>query len=813
MLPDDALVPVPVGLVLDPARVAIDVVEFEAALGRGDLAGAIDLYRGPFLDGVVLAGAGAVEFERWAEEERAVLARSHRDALRTLAITARDVGDHTAGVRWAQAWATADPLAAPAAAALVGALVAAGDVSGAVRACRAHQVLVRAELGVEPDPSVAAALEPARSAVPLYKAGDGSRMLEPPCAPAEAFADSLPTPRATPAVGPYVGMPAPTISAEVDASPRTTAPVPAPSARERSPRWRADRTRGVVIGTAGVLFGAVLASAWAAGWQDDAADAGERSVVVAPFTNETGDTALAPLGRVTADWVAHGLGTSGIAEVVPTSATFAVARHVDSVSARQGVDRVRLFATESGARLVVSGRIYRVADSVQFRAQISDGRNGRLLRALEPVTAAADAPMPGVDRLRQRVLGALAPLLDERLAAWASRAGAPPSYAVYREFTEGIRFFTQADCRSALPHFVRAQAADTAYATALLWIAVCQGNLGQWSAVDSLTRALDRSRERLTAYDGAVLDNVRAWVTRDWAAAYEAAKRGAKLAPGSMEAVQVGVEALRLNRPREAIRVLERMDPARGELRGYWAYWFTLTEAYHRLGRYDDELDAARRARADAPDDPRPVGVEARALAALGRPAEALALIDTRLAMRWERGPAPEATMLGVARELVAHGHAAAADAAWQRVLTWLDARDTETRQSPGCRACRGQALAGLGRVAEAHTLFAALVAEDTARLVNLRDLGVVAARAGDRTRAERAAAQLANREDRETPTYLYWRALIAAQLGDHAGATELLREAIGRGLGFLENLPHTAPELQPLRGYPPFRALVEPKG
>jgi predicted Zn-dependent protease len=280
-----------------------------------------------------------------------------------------------------------------------------------------------------------------------------------------------------------------------------------------------------------------------------------------------------------------------------------------------------------------------------------------------------------------------------------------------------------------------------------------------------------------------------------------------------MVAVQVGSEAIRINRPHEAARVLEVIDPTRGELRGYRGYWMALTEAYHLVGRYEDELRAARRSRATDPADPAALVMEARALTALGRTAEALPLIDVRLAMPWGIGPSPDVMMLVLARELQAHGHAAAAATVWQRLLVWLDARAAEPPQSPECRACRGYALAGLGRATEARSIFSALAEEDTTNVLAQRNLGVAAARTGDRTTAARAAARLTRATGREVPLALYWRAQIAAQLGDLAGATELLREALGRGLPFTSTFFHESPELEPLRGFPPFRALVSPKG
>jgi DNA-binding SARP family transcriptional activator len=160
-LPEGALVSLPLGIALDPTCVVIDVVEFESTLARGNRAGAVALYRGPFLDGVTLPGAP--EFDRWVEEERAVLARRHVDALAVLAAAARDSGNPASAIRWAQAWAAADPLGARPAVALVEALAAAGDRSGAARAAHAHETLVREQLQILPDPSVARARPRTRS--------------------------------------------------------------------------------------------------------------------------------------------------------------------------------------------------------------------------------------------------------------------------------------------------------------------------------------------------------------------------------------------------------------------------------------------------------------------------------------------------------------------------------------------------------------------------------------------------------------------------------------------------------------------------
>jgi DNA-binding SARP family transcriptional activator/tRNA A-37 threonylcarbamoyl transferase component Bud32 len=129
---------------LDPARVSSDVAEFAARLAAGDPAGAVALYRGPFLDGFFLAGAP--EFERWCEGERARLAWELVRALRTLAAGARQEARHTAEIDYRRQLAAADPLGERAATELVRGLAEAGDWVGASRAAREYRARVSGEL-------------------------------------------------------------------------------------------------------------------------------------------------------------------------------------------------------------------------------------------------------------------------------------------------------------------------------------------------------------------------------------------------------------------------------------------------------------------------------------------------------------------------------------------------------------------------------------------------------------------------------------------------------------------------------------------
>jgi adenylate cyclase len=148
-------------LSLNPELMAVDLAEFTGALEAGDFARAVQVYRGPLLDGFFLSGAP--EFERWVEGERARLAQRQRGALESLAEAASRRGDPAAAVEWWRQLARADPLNARIAVGCLDAMDEAGDRAGALRFAQAYEASVLEDLGTVADPRVAAAVERLRS--------------------------------------------------------------------------------------------------------------------------------------------------------------------------------------------------------------------------------------------------------------------------------------------------------------------------------------------------------------------------------------------------------------------------------------------------------------------------------------------------------------------------------------------------------------------------------------------------------------------------------------------------------------------------
>ncbi|HUF28171.1 MAG TPA: BTAD domain-containing putative transcriptional regulator [Gemmatimonadaceae bacterium] len=174
---------------LDPRVIGSDVADFLSALRSDELAAAVGLYRGPFLQGFYLQGSP--EFERWIESVRAQLAGEYCRALETLAKNASAAGRHPDAAAWSRQFVAADPLNSRATLGLMRALADAGDRVGALECARVHERIVRAELETSPDPAVVAFAEKLRAADASW-----------PLSPARAQQTAAPAAVGAPPAGP-----------------------------------------------------------------------------------------------------------------------------------------------------------------------------------------------------------------------------------------------------------------------------------------------------------------------------------------------------------------------------------------------------------------------------------------------------------------------------------------------------------------------------------------------------------------------------------------------------------------------------------
>jgi DNA-binding SARP family transcriptional activator len=540
-------------------------------------------------------------------------------------------------------------------------------------------------------------------------------------------------------------------------------------------------------------------------------------VLVLALENRTGEDRFELLGGLAAETIAQGLAGVRELEVVPPIA-LGPPPHVASELARR-----------TGAGTLITGTVHCDADGLLFQVSVTDVAAGRLLCGPEPVRAAETGAIAGIERLRERVLTAIAPALTQR-AVHVREATRPPHMDAYRAYLDGLERFVRGEWSNALAHFDRAGELAPDYALPRIVSAITHWNMGELRDARDAAREAEKLSMSLGRFERAVLDMVSAWLSGDWAAAHRASIVQADMAPGSIPHFQVAEEARRLNRPREARDVLGRLDPEAGELRGWIFYWVELATAHHMLRDHARELEVASRCRQLHPHDPTAALLEIRAFAALGRVRDVVRVVDQLLASPAAR-PSPGALMVEAALELRAHDHGTpAADAArslLERAVEWYRTADSATAPDGGIHSrALGRALYHAGRLDEARALFETLVATAAGAVwpidahhpqlqAHLDEgvLAVIAARTGDADALAQWCEQL---EGLEGPflygAQWYWLAGVAALQGDADRAVRMLRRAFADGLP-MEMFIHADPHLAGLSGDERFNALMRPRG
>jgi tetratricopeptide (TPR) repeat protein len=524
----------------------------------------------------------------------------------------------------------------------------------------------------------------------------------------------------------------------------------------------------------------------------------EDYVAVFPFENRTGDPNLGDLGWYVAHSIADGLGRiPEVRQVAPN--------HVEDVLLAQA-EGISTLETAKSLRvgMAVSGGIARIGDQLEFRAQITRVADGELLQSIVEMGNAED-PGPGVGALAERVMGTLAVLMDE---VYQGQLFRPVSYEAFLSFRRGGERFAAGDYPGAVAEWEDACRQDSTNFLSAISLFSAYQLTGQDQKRDSIrvwldSRRLDMNSGERTAWDLFVaasegniesqLAVLRAEAQRD-PAAYAVA-----LAPF---AVSVG-------RAEEALEALDQVDLDGTILRDQPGLWTVAPLANHLLGRYEEELEAARRGRERFPEFLALRRYEIQALVALNRLDEIGPLLD----QVWEMEPddygwSPGGVFRAAAGALARFGHAERSEAVAERSLNWYLARDPEWY-----RRGRAQTLILVDRASEALTLLGPLV-EASPEDVRRRGLyGIALASTRDQEGAEAEAKWL---EELDSP-YLagsntFFRGAIAAHLDRGEAAVRLLRQALQEGLSF-ETLSNDSYLLRPLWGYQPFEQLISPKG
>lgn len=269
--------------------------------------------------------------------------------------------------------------------------------------------------------------------------------------------------------------------------------------------------------------------------------------------------------------------------------------------------------------------------------------------------------------------------------------------------------------------------------------------------------------------------------------------------------------ALSNNRPHEARTAFSQMDRLDSTLFRDWPLkWRAKTDALHFLGEHEQEIAEAKKARQEFPDNIAMIGFEMRALGAMGRVDDIWKRFEEACAVP-QRGWTAAGIMLWCAGELRYHGFMEASRQAADKAINWYLSRSDSEQQAEGRQAELARSYYIAERFADAQKIYRKLLQQHPDNIDYQGTIGAIAARLGDTTEARRIDAVLKGiNQPYLFGGHTYYRACIAALLGEKEHAVSFLRDALSQGQEYYRL--HADIDLETLRDYPPFQDLVKPK-
>jgi tRNA A-37 threonylcarbamoyl transferase component Bud32/tetratricopeptide (TPR) repeat protein len=511
-----------------------------------------------------------------------------------------------------------------------------------------------------------------------------------------------------------------------------------------------------------------------------------RRVAVTAFENRTGDRSLDSLGTVLAERLIQGLTEAHIGEPLPIP--------------------VRTAEVQAGrAGILITGSFDQQGDTLTIQTRVMRGSDGRVLYAPDPVSMPRASVAERLASIHQDVKAFVDMYVTGSDPSVLSRV---PVLEAEREHMAGVELFARNPAQ-ALRHFQRALEIDPEFVSPRLFIIASLQAAGKWQEAAAVTAALVEVRNRLSRYEQSWVDSFVAEQAGQHPAALAAMVEAERVAPQDYFVnLSIGAIQLRLNRPAVTLRTFAKMpDPEWvPRLGGQGLRSRFSLAAHHFLGDFEaehrDAVEARQREPFVAGD------AQIRALIGLGRPAEALKIVDELLTMPG----AAEAALINAVRELRAHGHREHSLELAMRTLERYRHLPPDVAAAESTQAYLASVLYAAEQWAQSERIAQALAGKSPDSPDYMGLLGAIAARRGDRVRAQSSSESLR----RLSRPYLFgnhtrWRARIAALSGEGALAVDLLREAISQGAYFTIEM-HRDMDLEPLKDDPGFRELTRPK-
>jgi len=430
---------------IETTRFSCDAVTFEDALDRGDLEGALALYRGDLLPGFYLSDAE--EFERWLDAERERLRRRASTAMWQHAEAEARLGRAAAATLWARRADVMTPDDESSVRRLITLLANSGDRTGAMRTYEAFAKRLADDFELAPSAETSALVSNLRTTTEATVTSASTateRRMEPVFATYE-FPSAPPSP-----------------------------PVEAAPSEQRAPSAGRRRTW---IRSALAIAAATAALTAGVEWSKANArlSTAQRGLAVFPFSVRSSDE-LAYLSEGMVDLLSAKLeGAPGFRSIDPRSVIAAVG----SVQ-RQDFTASAGIARQLGAQWAITGEVVEIAGRLQLSATLYNVAGTAREVTSANVVGETTALFQLVDDLAGRLLAGIVSGRDTSLTRLAALT--THSLPALKAFLKGEQALRGGHDAQAVAAFQEAASLDTAFALALYRLAVAS----TWSQVPPL---------------------------------------------------------------------------------------------------------------------------------------------------------------------------------------------------------------------------------------------------------------------------------------------------------------------------------------
>ena len=223
-------------------------------------------------------------------------------------------------------------------------------------------------------------------------------------------------------------------------------------------------------------------------------------IAILKFGNNTGDSKNDIVGKMTSDWIMHGITQNQLGQVVSPET---VTEYVGFLQAPGGdSDEKNVLSTYFKPAKVITGNYFISDDKLLFQCSITDGDYNQTYISFKPISCDKESPLDCIEALKQVILGFLITEVTPELNLQEK----PPKFEAYQHFIDATAIYSNEPAYLELLN--KAIEADDNYFEPKVMRVAYYYNTGEYHKADSLRKAIipntrnsSRQKNLLQLYD------------------------------------------------------------------------------------------------------------------------------------------------------------------------------------------------------------------------------------------------------------------------------------------------------------------------